>query len=153
MKKAILLTLFALISYQVAIGQKLTFSFDSAGNQIVRTHVCVNCPSVALSEYLGSDSQNFTNERYTAVVDLSTDMRLSVDTGRQTLHLLSAQKGNESITGITLLDERGHSVLSTTFPEYNVSRSVDLSDVAPGTYVLSLSWANGLKKEVEISKL
>lgn len=46
MKKSILLFLFSFtISFGFAQDYKITFSYDSAGNQIQRNRVCVNCKS------------------------------------------------------------------------------------------------------------
>lgn len=153
MKKPIITLFLLLINLGLSHAQKLTFDYDSAGNQISRIHVCVNCPQsnkTSLSEDAKSIDAG-TGEL--SMIDIGSGSSLTVNTEKQKINFHPPRNEKSALINIIIRNADNQTVFSSHVTEYSEPLEIDVSTFIAGKYLLFLNWTNGTKKVIELSKV
>ncbi len=149
MKKELLTFLILFLTYcSFAQNQKLKFTYDTAGNQILRDRVCATCLKAVLPQAIDSlvvgslsdpqtDKNNFAITAYPNPVTQSLFVdwfphEVLVPTGLEVFSMEGRLMATKPIAG-----ERGE-------------QSLDFGPYPPGVYLVNVSFANGERRTFKV---
>lgn len=148
------LTLFVLSSLfcYFAHAQKVTFSYDQAGNQQTRAYVCVNCrPTTAakpevteikLETSKGGDTTKIARRKIIA----------SPNPLVETLHLDWETEEGITVTNVKVYTIQGNRVHEVNPSPSQKSTSMQFQHLPVGTYILDITFSDRRKETIKIIK-
>lgn len=150
MKLNTLIPLFCLFFFSIQAQDKLVFSYDNAGNQILRDRICLNCSAakadVAKDAIPSTDSdeiaQDWLDEKFIASPNPVTD-------------ILSVEWINKKETEILQLSlyGSGNRLLYTLKPVTGINQAeFNFSRYPSGFYILLVSYSDGKTETYKILK-
>ncbi|WP_304064841.1 T9SS type A sorting domain-containing protein [Pedobacter glucosidilyticus] len=132
--------------------ERLTFTYDAAGNQTQRKWICANCSS---SAYRPTEEQvKLLNDSKFADEDKEPKRSLEGFPNPVTEQMQVKWSSNEQIyvKQLMLFSVLGVKVLEKTFQSYEQSTILDFTSLAPGIYVLQAIYSDNLKETLKIFK-
>ena len=131
-------------------AQKLTFTFDASGNQIKRVWVCINCPTLNVSN---SESIASGDELKSDIIEIGSGYNLHLNRKEKIIQIHSEDLSHGIIPVLSLVnfeDKRKVSINSFKKEDY-VEFSTD--KLIPGTYLLRISFGGNKWMELIIEKI
>jgi hypothetical protein len=150
MKKIIYIVLLLSVTLSRAQADRITFSYDSAGNQIVRT-LCLGCMTSRtvsntpkeISVLKEDDLQKFFPE------DVISYYPNPV---KEELYLKWELTEGNLVTSIQVYGLSGQLLKSYSRLEKNNSQNIHFQEFPSGTYLILLFYINGEQKSIKIIK-
>ncbi|QIH36757.1 hypothetical protein [Sphingobacterium sp. DR205] len=133
-----------------AFSQKLTFTFDASGNQIKRVWVCINCPTLNVSN---SESIASGDKLQADIIEIGSGYSLHLNRKKKIIQIHSEDLSHSIIPVLSLenfSDKRKVTINSFKKEDY-VEFSTD--KLSPGTYLLRISVGKDKWMELIIEKV
>lgn len=146
-----LLTLFFVLQFILSTAQdKLAFKYDTAGNQISRQRICLNCtPSVKASiasldsiPVVAIEESKLLNSKLTTYPNPVIDE----------LALEWVDNPEKLPSKVQLNSFDGRVLYQLVLKEKQREQTIDFSNYSSGVYVLTVYYTNGKKETIKIIK-
>lgn len=138
--------------FKLQAQERLTFTYDAAGNQTQRKWICANCSS---SAYRPTEEQvKLLNDSKFTDEDKEPKRSLEGFPNPVTEQMQVKWSSNEQIyvKQLMLFSVLGVKVLEKTFQSHEQSTTLDFTSLAPGIYVLQAIYSDNLKETLKIFK-
>ncbi|XLS27456.1 T9SS type A sorting domain-containing protein [Flavobacteriaceae bacterium M23B6Z8] len=150
MKSQLLIPLLLLISVFTYGQDKLAFSYDQAGNQILRDRICLNCSSTIANSSKDSIPVN--------IREMSSEQSITekfIAAPNPVTHILNVEwigKLRNPVKQITLFNSQ-NKLISTTQVAMTMNQlQLNFERYPSGFYLLLVTYANGTKETYKIIK-
>jgi len=124
----------------------LSFTYDGAGNQVVREIICVNC----------RNSQNFKKNEEKSIdfttADLESKISFYPNPVQEELVINWTATNLRQVEGIEIYTIQGKTMFSQTNLSGKSGASVYFTDYAQGMYLVSLIYNDGTSENFKIIK-
>lgn len=150
MNSKLLFSLFFLSSVLLYGQDKLAFSYDSAGNQILRDRICLNCNTTMANNEKDSIAAEIS-EMYSPGL-LTRKLIASPNPVTNILNVEWIGKLSNPVKQITLFGS-GNKLISTTKIAQNTNQfQLNFERYPSGFYLMLVSYANGTTENFKIIK-
>lgn len=131
-------------------AQKITFTFDASGNQIKRVWVCINCPTLKVSN---SESITSGGKLQPEIIEIGSGYILQLNRKEKIIQIHSKDLSKGIIPVLSLVnfeDKR-----KVTIDSFKKEDCVEFSthNLIPGTYLLHISVGDDKWMELIIEKI
>lgn len=150
MKKLITLLLFGLCAFSNA-QQKLTFNYDSAGNQIVRNLCISGCSTTGKSSSEVKDVEALTEDD---LLKFSKEDVISYypNPVKEELYLKWELVNDNKVSSITVYALSGQVLQNFSSTESTDNQVISFGDYPRGVYLVVLNYIDGEQKTIKIIK-
>ncbi|URM35528.1 T9SS type A sorting domain-containing protein [Flavobacterium anhuiense] len=150
MKKLITLLLFGLCAFANA-QQKITFSYDSAGNQIVRSLCLSGCSPTGKSVEEVKEMEAVTNDD---LLKFAKEDVISYypNPVKEQLYLKWELINDNKVSSITLYSFSGQVLQTFSRTESTDNQVISFGDYPRGVYLVVLNYKDGDQKTIKIIK-
>jgi len=150
MKTLITLLVLGICSFLHA-QQKVTFSYDSAGNQIVRNLCISGCSTTGKSASEVKDVEALTEDD---LLKFSKEDVISYypNPVKEQLYLKWELKNDNKVSAITVYGISGQNLQTFSGTERNDNQIVSFGEYPRGVYLVVLSYRDGDEKTIKIIK-
>jgi len=136
-------------SISTAYAQKLTFSYDAAGNQTERKWVCVNCPAASgltdLTTKLSSTRDEESN--------LVRSIRVSPNPLTEDLNVIWQTPKDVFVKRIEVFDIRGTRVFTSIYKPDQRETQISFGRLSPGVYLLIGYYSDSKSDSIKLIKI
>lgn len=143
-----IISIFLVLSISARAQQKLTFSYDNAGNQISRV-LCINCQSKPANELkeiealVEDDLLKFSSEDFISYYPNPV---------REELYLKWELANDNTVSSIQVYAMNGQ-LLKTFYKTENINaQNIAFQDYPVGVYLVALIYTTGEQKTIKIIK-
>ncbi|MNL13894.1 hypothetical protein D3C87_1348150 [compost metagenome] len=147
-----LAVLFTILFVSSAFAQKLTFSYDAAGNQIERKWVCVNCLTAkdqAAAKKVAEESKIQIKEDFNA----GRAIKVYPNPVSETLNVNWVTPEKIFLKRIEVFNMAGNRVFTTTYAPGQVEGQISFNRLPPGTYVLIGHYSDSKTQSIKVIKI
>ncbi|WP_426484978.1 T9SS type A sorting domain-containing protein [Flavobacterium sp. 2] len=148
MKKIITLLLFG-ICFLSSAQQKITFGYDSAGNQLTRTLClsgCTSKPTKAVKEIEALTDEDMLKFSQEDVISYYPNPV------KEELYLKWQLTNDNYVSSIQIFSVSGQQLRTYQLTNYNESQNIPFQELPSGVYLVMLNYNSGDQKSIKIIK-
>ncbi len=148
--------LFIFFNFCGISAQELSFSYDAAGNQIVRQWICVNCPTgqaaaLPSGELIALDKALLGPEA-DAASTATRSLKAYPNPVTENLRVEWSASEGVFIKSLEVFSLNGTRLFNETYRNGHNDASISFLRMIPGVYVLRAIYSDGKKENVKIIK-
>ena len=155
MRKITLLIFSFLVLPCISFAQKLTFSYDAAGNQTERRWVCINCPPAGQMSADSLAAKVLDLKMEQIVPELSTERGIKVAPNplKETLNVVWGAPEKVYLASIDVYNINGNKVFSGKYGPGSQQTQISFQHLPPGTYIMVGHYSDSKTETVKLIKI
>lgn len=152
MKISIILLFFSCAIASICSAQKVTFSYDQAGNQQTRTWICVNCRPASASKPDVTEIVLESANKGDSTKIAKRKIIASPNPFVETLHLDWETEQGISVQNVKVFTIQGNRVHDLKPSPGQNSVTMPFQQLPIGTYILDITFSDKRKETIKIIK-